>query len=173
MVVCEFPHPQTSLKQFSNFCKNVVYFLWLWRGVKKCYRIFAKQFIKINLKNVSVGSFSRHFATTVPHTVILNSEKLTHPTVQYLNLVFSPWWKSNYSKGYNILLLAPSNDFNLSQRRWKQTYVDLDFAWRRWPTREAGGSGLDLSVQHPLHQVQTSSCTPGSTGATNFQSWAI
>ena len=51
------PHPQISLKQFSNFCENVVYFLWLCTGVNKYYRIYAKQFIKKNLKIGSVGSF--------------------------------------------------------------------------------------------------------------------
>ena len=41
------PHPQISLKQLSNICENVVYFL-LCRGVGKRLRIFAKQ---KNLKN--------------------------------------------------------------------------------------------------------------------------
>ena len=50
------PHPQISLKQFSNFCKNVVYFFYYvggWR--KKLLRIFAKQ---KNLKKIKIGQFS-------------------------------------------------------------------------------------------------------------------
>ena len=36
------PHPQISLKQFLNICKNVVYFFY-YEGVEKWLRIFAKQ----------------------------------------------------------------------------------------------------------------------------------
>ena len=51
------PHPQISLKQFSNICENVVFFL-LCRGVWSVFDILQ-----------------------LPHTVISNSEKLTHPNV--------------------------------------------------------------------------------------------
>ena len=50
------------------------------RGVKKCYRIFAKQFIK-KIKNWQCTEGFLDILQ-LPHTVILNSEKLTHPTVQ-------------------------------------------------------------------------------------------
>ena len=42
-------HPQISFKQFSNICENVVYFFTV-QGVEKCWRIFAKQFNKKNIK---------------------------------------------------------------------------------------------------------------------------
>ena len=38
------PHPQISLKQFSNNFENVVYFFLLCSGVEKLLRIFAKQY---------------------------------------------------------------------------------------------------------------------------------
>ena len=36
------PHPQISLQQFLNFCKNVVYFLWLCSGGEKVLYDFRK-----------------------------------------------------------------------------------------------------------------------------------
>ena len=73
------PHPQISLKQFSNICENVVYFFLLCRGWKNDKRILAKL---LNLKKLKMVSLVfLHFETTVPHTVISNSEKLTHPSV--------------------------------------------------------------------------------------------
>ena len=56
------PHPQISLKQFSNIGENVVVFF-LCRGVEKLFRIFAKQ---KNYKKLENGQFSffLHFATT-------------------------------------------------------------------------------------------------------------
>ena len=37
------PHPQISLKQFSNICKNVVYFFTMYsRGVEKLLKDFCK-----------------------------------------------------------------------------------------------------------------------------------
>ena len=46
------PHPQISLKQFSNICENVVYFLQC-RGVDKMVKDFRKKKIK-NKKKWSV-----------------------------------------------------------------------------------------------------------------------
>ena len=42
-------HPQISFKEFSIICENVVYFFTV-QGVEKCWRIFAKQFNKKNIK---------------------------------------------------------------------------------------------------------------------------
>ena len=50
----QIPHPQISLKQFSNICENVVYFFLLCRGLEKWLRIFAKQKIKKKFKMVSL-----------------------------------------------------------------------------------------------------------------------
>ena len=63
------PHPQISLKQFSNNCENVVYFFYYVGGVEK-------------FKKIKNGQFSFFNILQLPHTVISNSEKLTHPTVQ-------------------------------------------------------------------------------------------
>ena len=52
------PHPQISLKQFLNICENVVYF----------YNFFILN-----------GQFIFFYILQLPHTVISNSEKLTHP----------------------------------------------------------------------------------------------
>ena len=54
------PHHKISLKQFSNICENEVYFFYYVGGWKN-------------------DSFSD--ILQLPHTVISNSEKLTHPTV--------------------------------------------------------------------------------------------
>ena len=56
------PHPQISLKQFLNICENVVYF----------YNFFILN-----------GQFIFFYILQLPHTVISNSEKLTHPSVQW------------------------------------------------------------------------------------------
>ena len=52
------PHPQISLKQFSNIFENVVYFFTM------AILVFIVDILQ------------------VPHTVNLNSEKLTHPNIQ-------------------------------------------------------------------------------------------
>ena len=72
------PHPQISLKQFSNICENLVVFLPC-RGVEKWLRIFAKQKLLKKFKTVSF-----FYILQLPHTVTSNSKKLTHPTVQCL-----------------------------------------------------------------------------------------
>ena len=69
------PHPQISLKQFSNICKNVVYFFYYVGGWEND-RDFRKKKFKKKLKMVSFFVILQ-----LPHTVISNSEKLTHPTV--------------------------------------------------------------------------------------------
>ena len=73
------PHPQISLKQFSNIWEHVVYFFLLCRGVQKWLRIFAKQILKKKM-------VSFFYILQLPHNVISNSEKLTHPTVQYMRV---------------------------------------------------------------------------------------
>ena len=73
------PHPQISLKQCSNIGENVVYFL-LCVGGEKMIKDFRKTQIKKKIKN---GKFI--FVVDIlqlPHTVISNSEKCTHPNVQ-------------------------------------------------------------------------------------------
>ena len=64
------PYPQISLIQFSNICKNVVYFFYYVGGLKNDQGFSKKK--KRRKKMVSLQ---------LPHTVISNSEKLTHPTV--------------------------------------------------------------------------------------------
>ena len=68
------PHPQISLKQLSDICENVVYFFY-YAGGGKMINDFCKT--KKNLKN----KWSVHFLDILqlPHTVISNSEQLTHP----------------------------------------------------------------------------------------------
>ena len=50
------PHPQISLKQFSNICENVVYFFTM-QGGGKMIKIFAKQKNKNKNKKWSVQFF--------------------------------------------------------------------------------------------------------------------
>ena len=71
------PHLQISLKQFSNICENVVYFFYFvggWKMVKDFHKTIKFK----NIKKVSLVFFD---ILQQPHTVISNSEKLTHPTV--------------------------------------------------------------------------------------------
>ena len=63
------PHPQISSKQFSNICENVVYFF---------YYVGGGKIIKDFRKKKKMVSF--FYILQLPHTVISNSEKLTHPT---------------------------------------------------------------------------------------------
>ena len=71
------PHPQISLKQFSNIYENVVYFLDSVGGWKSVGAFSQSNSIFKNKKMVSLGSF----ILQLPHTVFLRSEKLTHRTV--------------------------------------------------------------------------------------------
>ena len=77
----QIPHPQISLKQFSNICENVVNFFYYLGGWKndKGFSQNKKKFKKI--KN---GQFS-FFVDILQllHTVISNSEKLTRPNEQH------------------------------------------------------------------------------------------
>ena len=74
------PHPQISLKEFSNICENVVYFFY-YVGGGKMIKDFGKKKYKKKLNMVSLVFFD---ILQLPHTVILNSEKLTPPTVQWV-----------------------------------------------------------------------------------------
>ena len=70
------PHPQISFKHFQTFAK-IQFFMTMQGGEKVLYcRIFAKQFIK-KIKNCLCRFF--FYILQLPPTVILNSEKLTHP----------------------------------------------------------------------------------------------
>ena len=69
-------HPQISLKQFSNICKNVVFFYYVGGG--KMFKDFRKT---IKLKKNLNGQFSFFHILQLPYTVISNFEKLTHPSV--------------------------------------------------------------------------------------------
>ena len=71
------PHPQISLKQFSNICENVVYFFTM-QGGGKIIKNFGKK------KKNGQFSFFVVDILQLPHTVISNSEKLTHPNVHCL-----------------------------------------------------------------------------------------
>ena len=53
------PHPQISLKQYSNICENVVYFVWTMQRGGKVLEDFCKaiQFLKIKNCQFTVGSF--------------------------------------------------------------------------------------------------------------------
>ena len=64
------PHPQISLKQFSNICENVVFFFTMQGGGKT-----------IKFKKIKNDQFIFFDILQLPHTVISNSEKLTHPSV--------------------------------------------------------------------------------------------
>ena len=66
------PHPQISFKQFSNICKNVVYFFYYVGGWENDEGFFAKKKLKM---------VSFFYILQLPHTVISNYEKLTHPNV--------------------------------------------------------------------------------------------
>ena len=77
------PHPQISLTQFSNICENVGYFFYFVGGWKNDKGF--SQNIKF-FKKIKNGQFSFFYILQLPHTVISNSEKLTHPTVLLDNL---------------------------------------------------------------------------------------
>ena len=72
----QIPHPQISLKQFSNICKNVVSFFTM-QGGGKMIKDFRKP-----IKYLKNKKWSVFYILQLPHTVISNSEKLTHPAVQ-------------------------------------------------------------------------------------------
>ena len=74
----QISHPLISLKQFSNICKNVVYFFYYVGGLKNDQGFSKKK--KRRKKMVSLQ---------LPHTVISNSEKLTHPAVYACTVVNS------------------------------------------------------------------------------------
>ena len=57
-------------------------FFLLGRGGGKLIKEFSKMIKLKKKKKNGHFSFFGHFAITVPHTVISNSEKLTHPSVQ-------------------------------------------------------------------------------------------
>ena len=67
---------QISLKQYLNICENVVYFFY-YLGGRKMMKDFCKTIKKIFLN----GQFRFFYIMQLPHTVISNSEKLTHPGV--------------------------------------------------------------------------------------------
>ena len=56
-------------------------------GVEKWWRIFAKQ---LNFKKIKNCQFIFFYILQLPHTVISNSEKLTHPTLRVPRMD-DPW----------------------------------------------------------------------------------
>ena len=69
-------HPQISLKQFSDICENEVYFFYYvgeWKNEDFC----KTENFKKKMKMVSF-----FYILQLPHTVISNSEQLTHPNVE-------------------------------------------------------------------------------------------
>ena len=84
------PHPQIILKQYSNICENVVYFLSLqYVRWQKSVDGFCKAMQFLKIEN---GQFRFFFdILQLPYTVILHSEKLTHPTVHFLYKRWPGW----------------------------------------------------------------------------------
>ena len=67
---------------------------------------FRKTQIKKKIKNGHFSFFCWHFATTVPHTVISNSEKFTYPII---HTVYSKAWKTSakrYGTGIELTKIA-------------------------------------------------------------------
>ena len=64
-----------------------------------------------------------HFATTVPHTVISNSEKLTHPNVHYEEGL----WNVNNKMCYvvNPVIFAPIDKNLPNIKNYRQKYTNL------------------------------------------------
>ena len=77
------PHPQTSLKQFSNICEIVVYFFLLCRGVEKWLTLIkvASQLLQ---KAGLVGEFS-------PTTVVPSPPQKNRAATSWR--FFSNWYK--------------------------------------------------------------------------------
>ena len=77
------PHPQISLKQFSKMIKD-----------------FYKT---IKLKKLKNGQISFFYILQLPHTVISNSENMTHPNMYVLYLTLSSTdnclWSVVYKSG--------------------------------------------------------------------------
>ena len=76
------PHPQISLKQFSVFkhlrkCSLFFYYVGGWKNDKG----FSQKKFKKKLKKVSLVFF---YILQLPHTLMSNSEKLTHSIVEVL-----------------------------------------------------------------------------------------
>ena len=67
----QIPHPQISLKQFSNICENVVFTM---KGDKKMIKDFRKTIKFKKIQKCSVQFFCD--ILQLPHTVISNLWKI-------------------------------------------------------------------------------------------------